>query len=201
MDDKLIKSIDIFQRDDKLRPSSLKMPFINDNYLYVLYDSSLCVRTKLQIDETPFYDKVSNEHTDALSSYFGNSLWITIPVGALSSLLDIVNNKKDSTCDYCDGTGEAECSECGTMVECKQCNGTGKRDKPYTKRIKINDDIYCVGLWNKIIELCGLNNIDVVYLIHKHNYIHTFQAGRYEFVMSKYLGDDYDVCIKTKEKE
>jgi hypothetical protein len=33
--------------------------------------------------------------------------------------------RQDFVCEECDGNGEDECCECGTMITCEECDGTG----------------------------------------------------------------------------
>ena len=32
----------------------------------------------------------------------------------------------DVVCDECRGTGNAECDHCGSVIDCPECDGTGK---------------------------------------------------------------------------
>ena len=37
-----------------------------------------------------------------------------------------LNFDKPSQCSYCKGKGKIECDECGSLIECYRCEGTGE---------------------------------------------------------------------------
>jgi DnaJ-class molecular chaperone len=64
-------------------------------------------------------------------------------------------NEEGEGCPECNGSGEYTCGECGTEVECKECDGRGYFPVKDQYKIEYNnlkkDDLKKFENWKKIV--------------------------------------------------
>lgn len=140
MEDVIRKLLLSFVSDDELRPN-LCHPFKQGEYACATNGHVALI---LPATSAPWVDATDGPNMLAVMPREVAS--IPFQTSALRAFLDSVpkveeKDEEEVTCPHCDGDGFYECEECGSDVDCKDCNGTGsiKTKSAPTGRMVRND--------------------------------------------------------------